>query len=175
MIEFMIVALPRSGTTWAANWLTTGALHCIHDPLRLAHYADWDAELSCGGKRTGLACTGAWNWPEWLNAHPARKVILHRPLDEVTASLARIGLPGDAPLKGAPKLDEIEGLHVQWTDLFDAAGAAAIWAHLTGLPFDGLRHAALREMNVQPRFDDLTIRPEATRKLVADIRAMMGA
>jgi len=23
MINFMIVALPRSGTTWAANWLTT--------------------------------------------------------------------------------------------------------------------------------------------------------
>lgn len=168
----MVVALPRSGTTWAANWLTTGALHCIHDPLRLAHFADWGAELACDGRRTGVACTGAWNWPDWLNAHPARKVILHRPLDQVAASLARIGLP--AALEGSAKLDEVIGLHVPWTDLFDAAGAAAIWTHLTGLPFDGLRHAALREMSVQPRFDALTVNPQATRKLVADIRAMMA-
>lgn len=171
MLDFMVIGLPRSGTTWAANWLTTAATHCVHDPLRLARFPDWDQALPQPGKVCGVACTGAWARPAWLNAHPARKLVLHRALEQVAASLARLGLP--APTLGASAmLREVEGLHVPYTDLFDRAAAAAIWTHLTGLAFDGARHAALVEMNVQPAFATLRLDAHAVRGLVAELRGL---
>jgi hypothetical protein len=173
-LAFMVIGLPRSATTWAANWLTTTETHCVHDPLRLSPMEGWDA-LAQPGKRSGVACTAGWTWPETLNAHPARKLVLHRDLSDVTASLARLGYPApDARL--AARLDQVAGLHVAWSELFDPDKAATIWAQLIGSPFDAARHAALREIRVEPKFEALTVRPEAARKLARDLRlALQGA
>lgn len=89
MIDFMVIGLPRSGTAWAANWLTTDTTFCLHDPLAKYHHTELDGLVS--DKRLGVACTGLWTQPEWLNAHPAKKVILHRPLEEINRSLKAIG------------------------------------------------------------------------------------
>lgn len=167
----MVVGLPRSGTTWAANWLTTATTLCVHDPLRLAPLADWDACLAAPGRLAGVSCTGAWFWPDRLSAHPARKLILHRPRAEVEASLQRLGLP--MPPHPA-RLDRVEGLHVEWSGLFDPAIAARLWDHLTGLPFDVERHAVLREMVVHPRLKGLSMNAHAVRDLVAELRASVG-
>lgn len=149
MIDFMVIGLPRSGTAWAANWLTTDTTLCLHDPLAKYHHTELDGLVS--DKRLGVACTGLWMHPEWLNAHLARKVILHRDRAEVIQSLDNLGF-GELPF---PSLDHIVGLHVAWTDLWERP--ESIWAHLVGTPFDAERHALLRELNVQVDFDRVTV------------------
>jgi hypothetical protein len=81
VIDFIVVGLPRSGTAWAANWLTTDTTHCIHDPIAKHHHTELD-DLS-SSKHLGVSCTGLWRFPDWLNKHPAKKVILRRDRAEI--------------------------------------------------------------------------------------------
>jgi hypothetical protein len=163
MIAFMLIAGPRSGTTWAANWLTTDTTLCLHDPLYQHHYTELDNYRS--GKTVGVACTGLYNFPEWVNAHPAPKVVLRRPQREITASLRDIGLPS-IDVSG---LNRIKGLHVSWGDLFD--NPKAIYETLLGKPFDAERHALLRGIHMQPEFETVTINKAVTRRLIDEVRA----
>ena len=166
MIEFMVIAAPRSGTTWAANWLTTDTTLCLHDPLFTCKPHDLDAIKSV--RRIGIACTGIAYFPEWLKAHPARKVILHRPAEAVDASLAELGLPPCAEMM-QENLAAIDGMHCQWTDLWEKP--RAIYEYLLGLPFDAERHAQLDQMNVQVQFDRVAVNPETVQCLVKKILA----
>lgn len=166
----MLIAAPRSGTTWAANWLTTDTTLCLHDPLWTRHYTELDAIQS--SKRLGVSCTGLYLFPEWVNRHPARKVILHRPLPEINASLEEIGLPAVTPESHA-SLDLIDGLHFNWRDLFDAP--RKIYEYLTGLPFDEERHALLLDIEMQPNFAGLKVGRDVTRRLIGEIQAAQGA
>ena len=164
MIEFMIIAGPRSGTTWAANWLTTNSTICLHDPLYQHHYKDLDAYAS--DKIVGVSCTGLMNFPDWLNAHPAKKVVLHRPQTEISASLRRCGLPDvDCSL-----LNQIKGTHCHWLDLFD--NPATIYEALLDQPFDAERHDLLRAIHMQPKFEAITVNRAATRALINELRVM---
>jgi hypothetical protein len=163
-IQFMVIAAPRSATTWCSNWLTTDTTLCLHDPLWRWHYSEIDA-VPCS-KVLGIACTGIALFPDWVNAHPARKVILHRPLDEVDASLERIGL---SALHGSwdGVLDRIRGVHLDWRDLF--ARPKYIYEYLLDRPFDAERHEALREINMQPAFAKLSIDRSATSRLIREL------
>jgi hypothetical protein len=165
-IEFMVLAAPRSGTTWAANWLTTDTTLCLHDPLlkwtrsELAHLSS--------PRRLGVACTGMALFPDWVNDHPARKVILHRPLEEIDQSLVNIGMtPVSKHWEGV--LDQIHGVHLDWRELF--LRPQAIYEYLLDLPFDPERWALLREINVQTHFEGLTLQSHATERLMAELRA----
>ncbi len=165
-IDFMLLAAPRSGTTWAANWLTTDQTICVHDPL-LKWTRDELMTLE-SPRRLGVACTGLALFPDWVNAHPARKVILRRPLEEVDQSLLEIGMtPCSAQWQGV--LDKIEGVHVDWQEMF--VRPQAIFEYLLDLPFDPERWALLREFNVQPHFQQLSINREATTRLMNELRA----
>lgn len=168
----MVIGLPRSGTTWAANWLTTGATLCAHDPLWETHYEDLDAVVPsrAGNRMPGIACTGIWRWEDWVNAHPARKLILHRDIATVRASLRAIGLP--VPDRSAATvLDRMGGLHVPFDHLFDTGQAEALWSFLTdGLPFDGERHRELAQMNIQPQFDRIPVNRSVARRLATELR-----
>lgn len=168
MIAFMIIAAPRSATTWAANWLTTDGTLCLHDPLWRYHYRQLDAIES--RKMLGVCCTGLAHFPEWVNAHPARKVILHRDPAEVSASLSAIGIraPTEHLYTG---LDEIRGMHVDWRELF--TNPRPIYEHLLELPFDAERHAELAQMEIQPHFTGLKKSPEVTRQLLDEMRAFL--
>jgi len=166
MIEFMILAAPRSATTWTANWLTTDTTLCLHDPL-LKWTKDELLELK-SNKRLGVACTGLALFPEWVNAHPARKVILHRPLNEVDESLQAIGMTGcSAQWEGV--LEMIVGVHIDWQDIFTRP--QYVYEYLLDQPFDAERWASLREMNVQPMFEGLTVNRQATAALMHELRA----
>ena len=163
-IQFMVIAAPRSATTWAANWLTTDATLCLHDPLWKWHYSELDAIKS--DRALGIACTGIALFPEWVNAHPARKVILHRPLEEVDMSLIKIGM-SLCSKQWEGVLDKIRGAHVSWLDLFERP--KYIYEYLLDRPFDAERHALLREMNVQPAFAKLSIDRSATARLIREL------
>jgi hypothetical protein len=167
MIEFMILGAPRSGTTWAANWLTTDTTLCLHDPLWTTHYQDLDTINSY--KTVGVACTGLARFEPWVNRHSARKVILHRPLHEINASLKRIGLD-PWPEDVYDLLHKIKGHHFSWRDLFD--NPAFIYEYLIQKPFDAERHALLKDIEMQPNFTGISIGKDVTRRLMNEVRSL---
>jgi hypothetical protein len=160
-IQFMIIGAPRSGTTWASNWLTTERSLCLHDPLFRWPYNELDAVQS--SRMLGIACTGVALFPEWVNEHPARKVVLRRDLKEIDASLVRIGMtPISNQWRGV--LDQIVGIHVDWRQLFEKP--KSIYEYLLDMPFDEERHAALREINMQPDFGTVSVDHAAISRLM---------
>jgi hypothetical protein len=163
MIEFMVISEPRSGSTWLANLLTTDETLCFHDLLAHRHYEEWDSIKSY--KTLGVSDTGISQFWQWLNAHPARKVILHRSRKEIASSL---GMPGvmDMP----ENLGKIDGMHVHWTDIFN--DPAPIYEHLLHLPFDFERHAALKQINMQPHTASIQLNKPLVRRLINEARRM---
>lgn len=160
----MIIAGPRSGTTWAANWLTTDSTHCLHDPLYQHHYEELDGIESI--KSLGVSCTGLMNFPKFVNAHPARKVILRRPQREVDESLHLLGLPS----VDCSPLDQIEGTHYHWKALFD--DPKMIYESLTGRRFNAERHDFLKTIHVQPQFQQISINRAVTTRLLNELRGL---
>jgi len=165
-VQFMVIAAPRSGTTWAANWLTTDRSICLHDPLWDHHYEELDNIRPSGGKMLGVSCTGLFLFPKWLNNHPARKVILHRPLDEINVSLEGIGLP-PVSQREYDGLDDIAGMHVDWRTMWD--DPRVMYEYLLQRPFDQERHKLLKSIEMQPDFEGLTINPGVTRRLMNEL------
>lgn len=185
MLDFMVIGLPRSGTTWAANWLTTAQSICLHDPLHTMHYTDWDSEAARWRQAVaGVSCTGIWRWTDWVNGHPARKVVIHRALAEVNESMRRIGKPPLARQE-AELLNRIDGpdvMHVNFLDLFRPHQASNIWDHVftqyeqsgsyPALEFDRERHNQLRQMEVQPAFDSVYVDWELQERLYLELQSM---
>jgi len=167
------MGLPRSGTTWAANWLTYGGEVCVHDPLYYTHYNDWDASYD------SVSCTGIYDWPEFIAVQECPVLVLHRPVGEVRASL----MDFDTHRQGAwldwdadRRLADITApnvLHVNWSAMFTPSKAALIWRFLH-MPsqFDAVRHAQLVRMRIQPAFthpEDADMQLHS--RLMAELRA----
>lgn len=165
MIDFMVIALPRSGTTWAANWLTTDTTLCLHDYLAYKTLSEINDNYKTS-KRLGLSDTGLFGYKEKLNKHPAKKVILHRDINEINASLTDLGIP---PMPSITNLlESIDGLHVHYKDLFNKP--EPIWDYLIGTTFDGERHSLLKQMQVQPEFAALApVDKEAVKRYFKEI------
>lgn len=153
MIDFAILALPRSGTTWAANWLTTEHSLCLHDPM--ADISPSGLQAFGGqddGRLHGVSCTALWMQPDWVVANVKRWLILERSIDEVNCSLRAIGL-GDMPEESVQAFRSMSGPRAPMSDLFRVGTARVIWEYLVpGLPFDVQRHALLKTWMVNPFF-----------------------
>lgn len=174
----MVISQPRSGSTWTSNWLTTDTTLCIHDPLWTVHYEDWDTNLGRvknelgdwdniqSSKTLGISCTGIALWPDWVNNHPARKVILHRDHSEIEHSLrTSLGLEEEYNPSG-DNLDKIRGMHVPWTNIF--TDPKPIYEYLLNRPFDQERHRELVKMHIQPHIDSLQIDYQLTQRLILE-------
>lgn len=150
MMNFRILGLPRTGTTWAANWLTASGGICYHDPL----LSRTPAELfrHDPGRVWGVSCTGLWLFPEWLAANPAPTLILERDRGEVDKSLAELGFY-PLPDWAFDAFQRVPGRRMHFSALFDVRTAREIWRFLRpDAPFDEERHALLTEMQIQPDF-----------------------
>lgn len=145
MLDFAVFGLPRSATTWAANWLTSGNTVCRHDPL--THMRPEEV-LKLDG---GIACTGLWLRDDLVEQLNCPVVVLHRDIRAIDDGLEAINLPG-IPGWMIDKLNALDGLHIPYSALFDAHAAPAIWNTLRREPFDGARHEQLRRMNIQPEY-----------------------
>jgi hypothetical protein len=152
MLKRMVIGLPRSGTTWAANWLTYGGEVCVHDPLYHTHYRGWKWAYDA------VSCTGIYQWPEFVAAQTCPVLVLHRPIGEIKASLlefdTRAGgwwLDWDAPDK-LRALDAPNIRHMKWDAMFDVCAASEMWRFLH-MPsqFDARRHEQLVRMRMEPR------------------------
>ena len=161
----MVLGAPRSGTAWASNWLTTEKTLCMHE-LLFTHTPEQLDQVPCD-RTLGLADTGLALFPEWLEAHPAKKVILHRDIRQINASLNRAGIPSPhhdwtGLLKG------INGLHVKWDVLFK--DPAQITRYLFEEEPDMARHALLAKLNIQADFEKVDPDPVVTRRLLERMR-----
>ena len=147
MIDFMIVGLPRSGTAWLANWFTTERSICWHEPLWTRSLTELDEVKGAGLFGISDTMLILMNADE-INRHPAKKLIVHRELDEVNVSLAKLGLPAMRD-EHKWKLDEIGGFHITFHDLYNVERfrRAAEW--LLPVPFDSARYSLLRDLNIQ--------------------------
>lgn len=151
-MKFAVLALPRSGTTWAANWLTCDGVVCHHDPME-HRTPQQTLELDA------IACTGLWLRPDLVARLDCPVACLWREPWQVNESLCRVGL-GPMPDEAIEQFRATPGHWFHWRDLFDAPHK--IWALLRDSPFDEARHTALSRMNVQPlKFaPDMTILKE---------------
>jgi len=156
----MVLSAPRSASTWVANWLTTDKTLCLHDPI-LEHKPEELDFLACD-RMLGVSCTGLALLPDFVNAHPAKKVVLHRDMSEVDESLCSIGLT-PLGISWRHALKNISGLHCYYDDVFDPIRAKPMYEYVTGLPFDAARHAQLIDMHVEPNFEKIRIVPDRAR------------
>lgn len=156
----MVLSAPRSGSTWCANWLTSERTLCLHDPLLTFSERELDG-IPCD-RTLGIACTALPLLTDWVNKHPARKVILHRPMKEVNKSLRSIGL-SELSERWDGVLDKIEGRHYEWSDMHKAHYAGAAYQFLTGLPFDAARWKLLVSLHVEPEFNRVHVKPDRAR------------
>lgn len=145
MIDFMIIALPRSRTTWLSNFLITDKTFCFHDPL--AEMSSYHEILNLRTNRqiTGIADTGI-AWFD-LSIFPCKKLIIERDLSTVNAEMsAMLGMDIDMSDLSA-RIASIEGLRVKFEDINERL--EEIWTYCTRLPYDALRGNYLKNMNVQ--------------------------
>lgn len=170
MISFMVLGGPRSGTTWAANWLTTDTTLCLHDPLLEYPIERLQRLNPASGKRVGISCTSALLYPDWVNAQRCPKLVLFREVADINRSLRELGLVELIESRHLKRLNNIQGaMIVPYEYMFTHVGAAVIAKHLR-VPFDAERHHNLLQMRVEPMFKRLSIGREAVTQLIERIK-----
>ena len=148
MLDFAVLGLPRSGTTWSAAWLTTDTSICWHDPIAYATPFEIEKKQS-SAKYRGISCTGSWmfNWTP-----PERTLVLERDPAEVNQSLRELGLP-ELTEAMLDTFGWVRGVRYPYQALFDDR-AGEIWEFLLPhVPFNAERHAELAQMSIQPDFN----------------------
>ncbi len=162
MLDFAVIGLPRSGTTWAANWLTTDRSLCLHDPLA-NHTLDELASFRIPGKLCGIACTALWRAPEWVAKNVKRVLLIDRDPDDLNESLRAIGL-FEMPDQDIQMFMDMPGQRADMAQLFDQKFAEDIWHTLVpSLEFDAQRHELLTGFMVNPYFAGWEPNPAAVR------------
>lgn len=149
-MRFAVVGLPRSGTTWAAAWLTDAGALCLHDPL--ADFSPAELLRLEVSRPWGIACTGAWMLPGLMREIAARcpMIVIERDRFDVGASLAAMGLPA-MPGNVFERFERAPGRRVPFGALWDESGAREMWSYLRpDAPFDVHRWRLLRDMRIEP-------------------------
>lgn len=170
MISFMVLGGPRSGTTWAANWLTTDTTICLHDPLLEYPIHTLQRLTFTKGRRLGISCTGSLLYPDWVNAQKCPKVLLYREVADINRSLRELGLVELIERRHLKRLSNINGaMIVPYEHLFTQTGAEAI-AKFLNVPFDAARHDVLMQMRIDPYWKHLNVGRQAVTDLIAKIK-----
>lgn len=152
-MDFLIFALPRSGSAWLANFLTYGECFCFHEPL-----AGGSLErLGRPAEIVGAADTGAYLFP----VKAEREYALIRHPQAVTYSLVKQGL---MPLQDWQRFHErTRGLVTfRYESLFDLGYLREVWREIVGTAFAHERAEQLIEMNVQHDIPTLAARAVGT-------------
>ena len=171
MINFMVLGGQRSGTTWLANLLTTDTTLCLHDPL--LEYTPNQLDRSVvPGYRLGISCTASLLFNEWVQKHPAKKVLIYRDPEEINASCRALGLLEIDVSKQFALLGNVEAPIFHWDHMFKPSGAEEI-CEILGVPFCKYRHFELRKMNIQPCWDKLDVSKEAVQNLARRIQEVL--
>lgn len=163
-MDFIVLGLPRSATTWLSVWLTTDRSLCLHDPFATALPEHWPRDE----RRLGISCTGAYLFPRWLEQHECPVAIIERVPEACDRSMQGIGM-GDTSILQNP-LRETEGRRWRFDEIWHEEKARELWAFLLpGIPFDALRYRLLKDIQIQPhmgkwRFDESVAREMKRRE-----------
>ena len=149
MTAFVVLALPRSRTTWLSRFLSYGDFHCGHDQARYVRGMEdvraWLSQDCMGTVETEVA-----RWWRLIRAirPDTRIAVIRRPVAEVVESALRLDLRGVCDLNREAltaemnrldrALDQIErhlpdALSVRFEDLAEEATCARLFEHL--LPY----------------------------------------
>lgn len=164
---FFITGLPRSRTKWFARYFTAHPrTYCFHEllnrldtPIQFYDVMERQrGDLWVGNSDCGLGITDFQErWPD------APTVIIERPLEEVSASLSRVGIEvTDDMLEWFMSLlTPLEGLRVPFYDVDNRLEEINDYV---GVPF----HAHIAEQYKRMRIADETItgRPDALKAWV---------
>ena len=167
-MNFMLLALPRSGTAWAANWLMDRAL-CYHDP-----FSQFSPEQLTEMKHPftwGVSCTFGWALPDYVAMQKCPYVIIDRNIDEVNRSIK--SLCGN-PLSDwmIEKFRKFEGPRFKHEELFKLDSAREIWNILRPeTPHNDDRHSVLSGMNIQVDFGKWSFDKEIARSIFEKLNA----
>lgn len=144
-MDFIVLGLPRSATTWLSVWLTTDRSLCLHDPFASGLPEDWPRDA----RRFGISCTGAFLFPQWLAQQTCPVAIIERDAEDCDRSLHAMGMGKTQWLKSY--FGEAAGRRWHFDDLWDETKARELWAFLVpDIPFDALRYRLLRDIQIQP-------------------------
>jgi hypothetical protein len=158
MIDFMVLALPRSGTAWVANLLTTDTSLCIHEAFMDHSIDDLDTRSYDG--MLGIAETSAFIRADELNLHSAKKLIIDRPFDEINNSIVKLGFKA-MPSYSADLMIRLKAYRIAYKDLFNYDIMAEAYYYLLRKELNQERHKMLCQMNIED-----TVAIERVRGLV---------
>ena len=146
MIDFMVLALPRSGTAWVANLLTTDTSLCIHEAFMDHSINDLDNRSYNG--MLGIAETSAFIKVDELNLHSAKKLVIERPFNEVNESIAKLGFKA-MPSYSDDFMIQLKGYRIAFKDLFNYDIMAEAYYYLLRKELNQERHRMLCQMNIE--------------------------
>ena len=163
MTPFFILATPRSGTAWLANFLHHGEIYCRHEWLsEHASLADFRKALTHakakGQRAIGTVDTLAPLIVERLKRTfpAARWVILERDWAEIERSIHRLGYDAATTVeRGGQYISEARlalpgAFWLAYPDLHREKPMRALWQHLGATePFPRERWDQLREQKVE--------------------------
>lgn len=149
MIDFAVIGLPRSGTTWIANWLTTDRSFCLHDPWLYGMVPSaWPRPEP--GRLFGISCTGSYMHAEFMESLDCPIIKVVRDPINCETSLVKEGFSGYIP-RMQHYFSDADGMRVNFDGLWDEDCARFVWSYLLPrIPFDGLRYRQLVNMRVVP-------------------------
>ena len=146
MIDFMVLGLPRSGTAWMANFLTTNDSVCLHES-----FMDYDLDqlnkLDLGCK-LGISETAGIFHIDAINAIDCKKLIIERPLDEINNSLVNLRFP-TMRIEHVEMLSKLEGHRVKFTELFTEKTMKFVCKEIAQIEFNIHRFHQLCKMHVE--------------------------
>lgn len=163
---FIVLALPRSRTTWLSKFLSYGDWECGHDQIRYMRSLD-DVKSWLSLPNTGTCETGATSfWRLLLKYRPdIRVVTIRRPVEEVVESLTKVGVADSPELRRSmarldSKLDQIEGRlpnvkSVKFSDLATEQTCAEVFEFCLPYRHDHQWWEAFHAMNIQTNFPAL--------------------
>jgi hypothetical protein len=151
---YFIIALPRSGTAWLANFLTWGDSFCYHEGVyEQDDFSEYTAMLEgnpakhVGDCDTGLTLLLPWLYKTYPNA---KYVFIQRDIEDIKRSAIKAGfsthLLSECLRRVEWGLRVMNPLVIQFDDLF--TDTKRIWDYIGLTDFPEERHAMLRDMKM---------------------------
>jgi len=157
MKTFFIAGLPRSGTAWVSNFLTTDNSICLHDGIKYivdgyANTLQATGRGFCGDSGSHIQMI----YKTLLEVFPdAKFAMIVRSPSDVVESLKIMELPIDGLDESRQLLMQMfrdidDIIVINFNDLFTNEEAAKkLWNHCIGDGFDPFRWRMLTKLNIQ--------------------------
>ena len=149
MIDFAILALPRSGTAWISNLFTDNHNICIHDPL-VDYTVDQLLRMRRGAVKTGISDTALiMHHRDVIEQLTCPIVKIHRDIFEINESLRKCGINYDIENEHLESFSSVHCKTIEFADLWSYEKMASLYDYLTGNVLSPVRHRMMTHLNIQ--------------------------